>query len=319
MVRLSFYARLRPRPGKGANALQSRLFDAGLERDAMPRARRMNALVALLVWIVAAIAVAEPAFSRPTAVVTDLAGSVTLVRGAGRQGVTLLTEVGDGEHVELAPGARVQFILYWTSQAFVAQGPARLRFGYGGPVAVEGAAPRRLENVALPPLNASGYARPLTAAPGAPGGGVVLMSPVGIRVIGASPEFVWQGAPGDGEYRFALSSDKGVTIFETRTRAARVRLPAGIRLEPGRPHSWQVGVAAPDGERVASAGFSTVLDELAAETRQFRPRDDAPTAELIAYALWLRQLRFGEEEKRYWRLLLARHPGEPLVRAMADE
>jgi hypothetical protein len=270
---------------------------------------------AILAFLASATAVGAP--ERPAGVVTDLGGQAFVWRGSARDPATILTELGDGDHLELPAGSSVQFIAYWISQAFVATGPARIRVGYSGPVAVEGVAPRRLESVSLPPLNTSGYARP-AARSADEGGGLRLLSPVGTRVLGLTPELRWRAVPAAVEYRVSVYSDRGASVHAATVRGTAITLPEG-RLDPGKPYGWQVEAQGPDGTAVARAVFSTVLPELAAEARQFRPRESAPVSEWVAYGLWLRQLRFGAEERAVWKALQRRRPEEAMIRSLADE
>jgi len=274
--------------------------------------------LAAAIFMVLASAAAFGAAERPAGVVTDVSGQVILWRGSAREPASILAELGDGDHLELPAGSSVQFLGYWISQAFSATGPARIRMGYSGPMAVEGAAPRRLDAVSLPPLNASGYARPAPRDADEGAGGLRLLSPVGTRVLWLTPELRWHAVPDAVEYRVSVYSDRGATVHAAIVRDTAITLPDGS-LEPGRPYGWQVEAERPGRSAIARAVFSTVLPELAAEARQFRPRGKASVSEWVAYGLWLRQLRFGAEEKQVWRLLQQRRPDAPIIRAMAQE
>lgn len=279
--------------------------------------RRVRRLAAAILTSLASVT-ASGAADRPAGVLTDHGGQVFVWRGATREPAAILAELGDGDHLELAAGASVQFIGYWISQAFAATGPARIRMGYSGPIAVEGAAPRRLDAVSLPPLNTSGYARPAPRAAGEGGGGLRLLSPVGTRVLGLMPELHWHAVPDAVEYRVSVYSDRGATVHAAIARGTTITLPDG-RIEPGKPYGWQVEAVRRGETVVARAVFSTVLPELAAEARQFRPREAAPVSEWVAYGLWLRQLRFGAEAGAVWKALQRRRPGEAIIRSLAEE
>lgn len=257
--------------------------------------------------------------ARPAAVVTDLGGEATLANGTRRVPVRLLTELGEGDIVELAAGARMSFLLYVSSTLFAAHGPARLRVGRDGPETLAGAPPERQSGVKIPPLNATGLIQAGVHMRGMPTSRIRLVSPVGTRVLDASPEFVWEPVAGAEAYRFALFDDKGVEMHRATVRAERLALPAGVILQSGQSYTWRVSARVGSAGPTANAGFSTASPDLAEEARRYRPSEGASVSELVGYAIWLGQARLLEEARRYWTALSARMPNDSTLKTLGSE
>lgn len=266
-----------------------------------------------------ALGFASAAYARPAAIVTDIEGRATLLRGTQPLPVALLSEIGEDEVVELAAGARIVVIHYWPGHEYTLKGPARVRFGYGSLEAQAGPPPERREARTAVRVNPSGLVQAGVQMRGQSRPQIRLLHPVGVRLLEAQTDFRWEALAAPAEYGFSLSSDNGASLYEVRTREGRVVLPAAVQLVAGTRYAWRVVAKSSDGqERAAIAGFMTASAGLADEARRLRPADRADVSELVAYALWLRQERLQVEADRYWRLLRERRPGEAGLAGMIE-
>ena len=262
---------------------------------------------------------ASAAYGRPAAIVTDIEGRATLLRGSQPVPVALLTEIGDDEVVELAGGTRLVVIHYWPGHEYTLKGPGKVRVGFGSLEALSGTPPERREVRTRVRVNPSGLVQAGVQMRGGLQSPIRLLHPVGIRLLETQPEFRWEMLVADLEYSFSLSSDSGVILYEVRTREVRVALPASVRLAAGARYAWRVTAKTSQGqERTAIAGFTTASPELAEEVRRTRPTDQAEVSDLVAYALWLRQERLQGEADRYWQLIKERRPGDAGMAGMVE-
>lgn len=259
------------------------------------------------------------AYERPAAIVTDMQGRATLQNGAQPGPVALLTEIGDGDVLELAPGARLVLIHYWPGHEYTLAGPGRVRVGHGALEALAGAPPERRSGSGGVRVNPSGLVQAAVRTRDRSTPQFRLLHPVGVRLLLPQAEFHWEMPQAATEVGFSLSSDNGAVLYEGRTREARIVLPASIRLAAGARYAWRVTSANGQGpERTAIAGFSTATVELAEAVRRLRPNEQAAVSELVAFALWLAQERLQGEADRYWRLVAQQRPGEPAVARMIE-
>lgn len=279
---------------------------------------KMSAMNRILFMLLGCIFCSSlPANAKPAAIVTDVEGSATLQRGAQAVRVAILTEIGEGEVVELADKARLVIVHFSLGHEYLLRGPARVRVGFGSLETLAGANPERRDARAGVWLNPSGLVQAGVQMRGTPQSRMKLISPLGVRVLDPQPEFVWEAVAGAGEYHFSLSGDNGAAVFETRIAESRVRLPAGVALAAGRSYAWKVIANVAGAERSASGGFATATEDLAEEARRTRPPEGAPISDLVAYALWLRQSRLADEARRYWSIVSVRRPDEPIVKELA--
>lgn len=276
-------------------------------------------MLALGILIGLVLGLVSAAHARPAAIVTDIQGRATLLRGSQSLPVTLLTELGDGEVVELAGAARLVFIHYWPGDEYTLQGPGQVRVGYGSIETQAGAPPERRAARSGVRVNPSGLVQARVQMRGLSQPPIRLVHPVGVRLLETPTDFLWHAQEPFAAFNFSLSGDKGALLYEVRTREGRVVLPASVRLAAGGRFAWRVtGNTSGGQERTAIAGFTTATIELADEERRFRPPANAAVSELVAYALWLRQERLQGEAERYWRLVRDLRPGEPALARMIE-
>lgn len=259
------------------------------------------------------------AHARPAAIVTDIQGRATLLRGSQSLPVALLTEIGDDDVVELAGAARLVLIHYWPGHEYTLQGPGQVRVGYGSIETLTGPQLLRREARTGGRINPSGLmqagvqVRSLSQPP------IGLLYPVGIGLLETPTDFRWQAQEAIAAFNFSLSGDNGALLYEARTGAGRVVLPASVRLAAGGRYAWRVtGNTSGGQEHTAIAGFTMATIELEDEVRRLRPPANAAVSELVAYALWLRQERLQIEAERYWRLVREQRPDEPGLARMIE-
>lgn len=280
----------------------------------------MNAAMRILgMFIGCVLGVASAAYAKPAAIVTDIEGRATLLRGSQPIPLALLTEIGDDEVVELAGGARLVFIHYWPGHEYTLKGPGRVRVGYGSLETLAGAPPERREARTAVRVNPSGLVQAGVQMRGRSQPQIRLLHPVGVRLLGSSSDFRWETLETTAEYGFSLSGENGALLYEVRTREGRVVLPASVQLVAGGRYAWRVTAKSSEGQdRAAIAGFTTAAVDLAEDVQRFRPPDNAAVSELVAYALWLRQERLHGEAERYWRLIREQRPGETGLAGMIE-
>ena len=276
-------------------------------------------MLALGILIGLVLGVVSAAHARPAAIVTDIQGRATLLRGSQWQPVALLTEIGEDDVVELAGAARLVLIHYWPGHEYKLQGPGQVRVGYGSIETLAGAPPERREARSGVRVNPSGLVQAGVQMRGLSAPPIRLVHPVGVRLLETPTDFRWQVQEAIAEFDFSLSGDDGALLYRVRTREGRIVLPASVRLAAGGRYAWRVtGNTSRDQELTAIAGFTTATNELACEVRRLRPAANAAVSELVAYALWLRQERLQFEAERYWRLVREQRPGEPALARMIE-
>jgi len=285
---------------------------------------KAGAKMNLAIWLVGILLGCIPGFAamayeRPAAIVTDMQGRATLLRGAQPGPVALLTEVGDGDVLLLSPGAKLALIHYWPGHEYALKGPGRVRVGHGSLETLAGPPPERDLRRDGVRVNPSGLVQAGVPIRDRAWPQFRLVHPVGVRLLDLQAEFHWEMPQAGTEVNFSLSTDNGAVLYEVRTREARVVLPATVRLDPGARYAWRVATSQGQGpEQSAIAGFATATVELAEEVRRLRPTERSAVSDLVAYALWLGQERLQGEADRYWRLVQQRRPGEPAVARMIE-
>ena len=182
----------------------------------------MKATIRVLGILIGCIAAfASVANAKPAAIVTDIQGRATLLRGSQPVPVALLTEIGDDEVVELVGAARLVLIHYWPGHEYTLNGPARVRVGFGSLETLSGPPPERREARTGVRVNPSGLVQAGVQMRGLSQPPIRLVHPVGVRLLEPPADFRWQTEAAITEYNFSLSGDNGAVLYEVRTRRAR--------------------------------------------------------------------------------------------------
>lgn len=257
---------------------------------------------------------AEAAFSQPVAVVTDVRGGATL--GGGKAPVPMLSPLGAGERVGLAPGASISVLYYSDGAQFDARGP--------GVVVVDAAALRGDDGAAVTARSVRDAPR-MRLAPSGLVQGAVVMRNLGLRIVAPAPQVLslrptlaWTDSRTDVSYDVALMGPAGVRLFAVTTSERTVAVPDSLSLQPGATYAVEV-TARVRGEvaQVARSAFVVASGSLRTDALALAPPPNAGTAERVAYALWLDQNGLRDEARRWWAALAQERPDEATLRARA--
>lgn len=279
----------------------------------------MRVLRGLVGWFALACAAGALA-SDPPGLVIDVQGEATL---AGKR-VAILTGLPPGAEVALSPAARVVVVHTQNGRQFELIGPGAFRWTSGrveivrpGALRVRDSADAAFGDLRL---RTGRIAQASISMRGAPGeSGLKLASPVSTWLLEPPKAFRWQPAPGAGGYRFQLTDSNGKLLYEVRTAATAVELPASIALEAGRTYGWQVQAELAGGRAVDGwTEFGVAAPDLRTRVDRARPRADASFGDRLLYALLLDELGVREEAGRLWTQLAGERPGDPDLASRAQ-
>jgi hypothetical protein len=265
-----------------------------------------------------------PAAAQGVAIVTDVSGKAYFQGGSKPAPVAILAEIAADARVQLEPGAAMVVLYARSGEEYAFSGPALLQFRGDAPVALSGAAPQkrlsplRGNDIRLKPAATAQAAFVMRS--GRTTARIRLLSLNGTKTLEAEPEFRWQALEPGVRYQFELADDTGRLLYETRTEATALKLPAAVALREGVSYTWEVSAQLSDGRRYRSAGdFALAGAELRARAAALRPPDGAPVSNRVAYAAWLDSVELGDEARRYWRALAAERPQDERLRSLAGE
>ena len=290
--------------------------------DALKAARTIVAVAALALLC----NIAEAAESAPVAMVSDLQGKGTLIKGTARTPLTLLADVDAGAQVELEPNARVVALYLDGSGEYTLKGPALVAFSTQQPQVLKGAAAEKRtvlggkggKDVRIKSVGMVQGA--IVMRSGGPRARIRLVNPSGTRTLESRPEFRWQDEQPGLTYRFELSDETGRTLYETDVKSTSVALPPHVKLAENVMYTWSVAARFPDGRRYSSVGdFSVAPGALRQEVDALRPASAATFSDRVAYAAWLEQAELKDEARKYWRALAAERPGDERLASLARE
>jgi hypothetical protein len=265
-------------------------------------------------------------YAQSAAMVTDVAGGVTVQSGPTKGAITMLSEIGAGTRLQLAGSAQLVVLYLGSGDEYTMSGPAVIEFRATDPVAVSGAAPVKRANP-LAKGNAAVRIKPVGVAQGAivmrsarPADRMRLLNLSATRILETAPEFRWQALEPGVKYQFELIDDTGRTLHEAQSDAASYRLPAGMVLKEGITYTWEVSARLGDGRKFNSSGDFTVAPAaLRKEAEALRPAQSDPISTRVAYAAWLDQMELKDEAKKYWRAIAAERPEDTRLKTLAAE
>lgn len=269
-----------------------------------------------------AFAAVSPA---PVAMVSDVQGRATLVKGGARTPLALLADIDAGTQSELEPKARVVALYLDGSGEYTLRGPAVVTFTAQEPQAQTGAAPEKrsvlggkTQDIRIKSAGMVQGAIVMRSA--GPRARIRLLNPSGTRTLEAPPEFRWSDDQSGLTYRFDLTDDTGKTVYETETRATSVKLPANIRLTEGVTYTWSVSARSADGRKYSNvADFAIAPATMRKQVETLRPNSSASFSDRVAYAAWLEQAELRDEARRVWRALAAERPADERLQSLARE
>lgn len=260
--------------------------------------------------------------ARPVAMVTDLQGTVSRDGGGS---LTILADLAAGTRLSLAGNGRIQVLMVADGRQFDLVGPGGFTVLADGPRADDGGRVQRgaalsgaLRDLRLRPARIAQASitmrgEPLPIA-------LDLRYPVGTRLLTDPAHFSWTPIPAATGYVFQLMDGNGHLIHEAPTPAARIELPAPLRLRPGEFYAWQVrALLNGGGEASAWAEFGIADQELLRRVEEARPPAGADFSQRLLFALFLDQQGLRDEARRIWRDLALERPDERRLRALAAE
>jgi hypothetical protein len=261
----------------------------------------------------------------PVAMVSDLQGKGTLVKGAARSPLALLADLDSATQVELEANARMVALYLDGSAEYTFKGPATVAFAGREPQVVKGAQPEKRSVL-------GGKAKDVQIkSVGMVQGAIVmrgsgarsrirLINPGGTRTLDSRPEFRWSDDQPGLNYHFELSDETGRTLYESETRSTSLKLPAEVTLKEGVTYTWSVGARSMDGRKYSSvADFSIASADVRKQVEALRPAAAAPISDRVAYAAWLEQAELRDEARKYWRVLASERPADERLQSLARE
>lgn len=281
------------------------------------------ALIAALIFGWTAAFAATPA--APVAMVSDLQGKGTLIKGGARTPAALLADLDAGSQLELEANARAVVLYLDGSGEYGLKGPALVTVGAREPQVVKGAAAEKrsvlggkAKDVQLKPVGMVQGAIVMRSA--GPRSRIRLVNPAGTRTLDAAPEFRWSDDQPGLTYRFELTDDTGRALHEADVKGNSLKLPPGVALKEGVTYTWSVAARSPDGRKFSSVSdFSIAPASLRRQVDTLRPAAGAPFSDRVAYAAWLEQADLKDEARKYWKSLSTERPGDERLQTLAKE
>ena len=214
---------------------------------------------------------------------------VTQVHGSvrGRQGqLALLDQVKPGEVLELAPGATLAVFQTPQSQQFNLAGPGRFHATVDG-IERQGSSGNIHVERQDPAFASVSRRRDQTAA------GAVVRAGSSVAtecILLSQPLLSWPARPHRGQWTFRLTDDTGQVLFITTLAKTTLTLPA-LGLQPGRYYRRELFWEGRDGSAHIDIAPLQVLGTASeAELLRLAPAQEASSAALVLYALYLRSL-----------------------------
>jgi len=287
-------------------------------------ASNVRAVLVVCMFLIAPVA-SMAAGTQGGALVTDLTGTAAF-EGATQGSLTILSVIQADARVRLASAARLTVLVLESGDEFIFIGPAVIRFSAAEPQVLEGSKPekhsspfaRTGKGVVIDP---SGLSQATFVMRGVRHSVPIrILSPQGIRVIDARPEFRWQAVEPGAKYLFKLTDDNGASIYEFEGEGTLLRLPLSVTLKEGMNYSWNVSTSGRDGtDYLGSGNLSLASSELKARVDKLRPSTGAPVSERVAFAVWLMQMGLKDEARSYWNALARERPQDTQLKSLAEE
>ena len=301
----------------------------GYERVAAAAPKAASAAAVHVLAMVALVALLgagrEAEAQRPpgaAALVSDVEGSVRLVRGNERSPAKLLADLFPDTKLELDGGAKVVMLMLASGEEVAVRGPASALLAADGVTATpREALTRRTSGVGGVQLRRKDLAQAAivmrktdqTVRP-------PLLSLAGTYTLENPPVFRWTPVEASGPYRVTLFDDAGKVLYEATTTATQHALPADVSLARDRRYTWEVATRKANGIEHSNFGdFALAAPALREEAGRRRPRADASFSERLAYAVWLDTNELGDAARDVWKALAAERPGDEKLKQMADQ
>ncbi len=277
--------------------------------------RTVWAFTVLMFAMMAGHAAAAP----PVAMVTDMAGEPT----ADGKAVQLLAELPEGSVVTLSAGDTLTLVYFSSGEEFSLKGKVKGELKHDA-VYVSG---KRLsgENVlaasAATNLSTTGLSQAaiIMRAPEAPDNPLKLVYPTRSMILESQPLFVWSLAESGYQYRLEIISEDGRSLYVNETSDTQIKLPGSIRIPRGELLTWEIEARRGVQTLYASADFSVIAAETAAQVEQQRPKQGAGFSRQLLFARYLESLGLRSEAQQYWNKLSALRPHDPLLKSKLEK
>jgi hypothetical protein len=261
--------------------------------------------------------------SEPIAMTTDVQGKAWVVEGGKQTPLGLMAYLPRGARLQLDKGARVAVTYFAVPREYTLSGPtqaiveAQSLRGEGAAAASRTLNPgqsaagkqfsaRQRDQLALATfeMKASGV---LSA-----------LQPDDTLLISSPEHFTWQALSGISLYRFVLQDEQGQVLHKAETKTAELKLPANVRLLPGKAYRWSVEAVATEGAQTAQARFSMLDGKLARQLEQSKPGPGARFSDRIIYATMLDNAGARLAANAQWKALAQERPDDEKLQQLSQ-
>lgn len=264
-------------------------------------------------------------FAEPVAMVMDVKGKVELQTGSKKSAVSMLAEIEPESRISLEKDGQMVVMYLQSGEEYVFTGAGQFKIGAAAPVVVSGTAPQKrsaaLGKVAnAPKIKPGGLAQAAVVMRSVNQEQQIrLLSLADTVTLDLAPEFRWEGVRQGAKYAFELQNEYGEAVWDTTVDDTSVILPPSVRLKEGRKYVWKVSTTE-NGKPLVSQGQFTIAPlDIRIQVEALRPNPQAPLSDQVAFAVWLRQVEFRDEAKKYWKVLSAERKSDETLRALARE
>lgn len=273
-------------------------------------------IIAIALWVCAAVFASGTLASPGVAFVTDLKGDAT----ADGARLALMNEIAEGQKIVISPkgSAAVMFVQSGDEYALMGGGQYAIRKNEvtvekGGGL-VKRSTPWRPDLVRVVDISRSATAslrmRGIAPPPPSPSSDLQAMYPAGGKV--ATLQLVLRWVPIDGQKTYTVAVTLGdKSIHSAKVNGDSLKLP--IRLTAGSQYAWTVTA----GEKQAAAQFSTLTAGELKRLAAAKPGARATFSDHLLYAITLQDLGATQDAKASWQALAAQRPELPELAALA--
>ena len=283
------------------------------------KTRLIGSLAALSLWLFNSAALASP-----VAMVTDLAGAITLGEAGKSRPAALLAYLEPATTLRIPAGARMVITFFSKPVEVTLTGPAEATLAAEGVQVTKGAAPT-VRSLADTHADAARRFEPIqrerVALATVQMRSILLLQltidgPSNTNVYSATPLLSWKGPGGVESYRVVVNDSQGNTLVDQTVSGTSLALDSPLRY--GASYGWRVEAKSRSGEPLsAKATFAVVDGAQAKRIASMKPSGGAPFSERLLFAAQLQSEGLAYEAKREWQTLAAERPEDPSLRAWA--
>lgn len=261
--------------------------------------------VLLLFW-------ANWANANSLAMITDMKQGVLL----NGQPAELFAEVAASAQLKLDKNASITLVYLDSGKEYMIKGPALIMLGAKGPMQNNRllvASNQLRQNAKLDDTVSSfSQAAIVMRATDNEENPLQILSPISGKLLETHPLFSWNNVGGGYQYRLEIFDADGNSLFVTKTRQTRFRLPKSITLPVGVVLNWELEATKGMDAYFNSGEFSIADSKTIARINLLRPKSDN-FSHLAFFARALDKHGYHQEAQQYWHKLAKMRPNEPLV------